>query len=614
MGPLNAMLNLAAVRLKGYGRQVAMAGAGLAGIGLSIAGPILAQFKGAVEGAAGMDTLATQLGTTAETASRLAYALGTVGISQEELVQFTRHMNNKFAEAASNMGNVRQEFAAFGVNIDELMEKDPAQRIELLSGALKDITRDFDKSNKFAEIFGRRGLELAKLNPGDLAKRMAESDVVGATVTAEQAAQAKEIQRSFAQMGSAIQYAFLEVGRALLPSHETIKEYSATVVNVARGVREWVSENRPLVLGVLAVGAGVTAAGVALVALGVVGASVAGVISGLAAAAGVAGTVLGAVFSPLGLVLGIVAAGLAAAAYASYLLATRTREGRYAVQQYVPALTAVAAEGARAWGVVKESAVAAWGGIASALKRGDLKSAWAIVVAELQVLWAQARASFSALWGRARDEFLDGWDTTVAGLKIIFADLAASVATTFAGLIQRITGPLSALLTRLAGTRAAKLSGQSGDLAELGQSLGAAGAGAGAGAEEERKRRVREAMEELEKSKEDRAAASADERGRHDADVKFARERLQKLLDEERERAGAGRPGAGEGGGAGGLQQAAREVRGTFAGFSGSAAAQQQLAVGSTPVQRQLVDESKRQTAVLEDIRDNTKDMDPRIG
>ncbi len=593
LGPLDAALNLAAARLKGWAGSIAKIGVGIAGIGIAIAGPILAAFKGAVEGAANMGTLATQLGLTVEQASRLTYALGTVGIGEEELIGFSRHLSSAFSSAADGSHEAVSAFTKLGLNWQELANMPLDERLLAVKEAIGGVTNQFDRATQSAHFFGRRGQELLKLSSEELRKRMAEASDVGAVVTPEQAAQAKEIQRSFAQIGAAMKYAFVEVGRALLPHHEAIKQYAKTVVGIARSVREWISANKPLVLGVLALGAAVTAAGIALVALGVIAASVASLITGI-------GTVLGVVFSPVGLVVGALAIGWGLAAYNLHHFVTETEAGRRAFAPF-------ATEGKKAWAVIRESAQEAIGGISSALKRGDLKSAWTIVVAGADVAWEQIKASFMNVWDGIITDLRNAWDEAMIYLSTSLSQTLGEAAALFAGTLAKMLGNLADVANRLGNTAAARLSGRSGILMGLG---GAAGAGAealggvGADAKEWAKKRRQAAELELAAAKDSRDHADEFNRARREVIVRDKRAALQAILDEERARAGVGLSGGGPGGGGpGSLQQAAREVRGTFGvGFTGSASAQQALAVGSTPFQRQLVDVNKQQLAALERI------------
>jgi hypothetical protein len=171
----------------------------------------------------------------------------------------------------------------------------------------------------------------------------------------------------------------------------------------------------------------------------------------------------------------------------------------------------------------------------------------------------------------------------------------------------------------LGGTTAAKLAGKSGSLLTLGSAAGAGAdalGGAGDAAKEWAAKRKRAAEQALAEARDARDHADSYNRQVRDTAVKDKQAALKAILDEEKRSAAldARRPGIGGGGGGGPtLQQAAREVRGTFAGFSGSAAAQQALAVGSTPVQRQLVDATKQTNAILERI-ENKIEGPPAIG
>lgn len=258
-----------------------------------------------------------------------------------------------------------------------------------------------------------------------------------------------------------------------------------------------------------------------------------------------------------------------------------------------------------------------WSGIVSALKRGDLQSVWAILQAGFEVAWRQIQASFSAVWRETHDRFLDGWGDATVALQALFANTLAAIARGFTAMLRRVIDDLSGLARRVApfagllGGRA--LRGLAGALQER-----RPGEGAEADIEAQRKRRIAEAEEGLEEAKRRRAEASAEERARRQSAVDEARERLKAILEEERKRAGVA---GGKGGAAGlpggvGIQQAAREVRGTFGvGLTSSASAQQALAVGNTPAARELVDEAKKSNGYLGEIAKYARGgFDGRIG
>ncbi len=626
MGPLNAALNQAAARLKGWSGQIAKMGVGLGGLGLSIAGPILGAFKSAVDHAAAMDTLALQMGTTTEKASRLAYALGTVGIEEGEVVQFSKHLAHAFSSAADGSHEAVQEFTRLGLNWQELAKMDPTEQFLSMHEAIGKVTNSYDRLNQ-AKIFGRAGPAVLRLTNEELRKRLSESDEIGATTTAEMAASAKDMKRIWSQISGSIKFAMMEIGRALLPHVKDMRQYAKTVVDVVKGVRVWISENKPLVVGVLGLGVAITAAGVALIGLGVIGASVTGVITGIASAVAVAGTALGAVFTPLGLGLAAVGAVVAGLGLAYYYADEKQRafmRSASGVEPLIRLWPQLSAEGVRAWGTIREAGVSAWGGIVSAFKRGDLKSAWAITLAGLDVVWEQLKASSHSVWATIRDDFLDSWQDGFELLRGMFLELAASLAKVFDpiaeavmnvnavifgalsamnAMISAIMSRVAAMASRLGGTQLAKRLGLSVELTEF-------GAAAGEGADEKKpetflQRHIREAKAAADLAREARAKASAADRERRDEDVRAARESLRELLDEEKKKAAVTGKGGlgGEGLGGTNIQQAAREVRGSFAGFSSSAQAQQQFAVGSSPWQRQLVDVNQAQLGELQNIR-----------
>jgi hypothetical protein len=628
-GPLAAALGKARGMLMGYASGVAKIGATMAAAGGAITAPVLGLFKGAIDQAAGMGALASQMGTTAEEASRLTYAMGKFGLAQEDVTGFSRKMAHAIGDLRDNVPGAVTQFQRLGIVAEDLEGKGLTEQMILLGSQISKMPEVTDRMRYSVEFFGRSGvasLNAFKDGAKGLREGMAESDKVGATVTAQQAENARQINLEFKKMAAAIKYAFLEVGRALLGEGKGISDLAARVVEVGAGVRSFIRENKELIKIVLGVGAALTAAGTALLALGAAGAALTGIVGGVASI----GTALAAIAPALPVILAV-AAAVAAVAGGAYLLATRTDAGRQSMERAMPVFRSFGDEARASWATVKDAAVEAWGGIASALRRGDLEAAGEIAVAGLNVIWRQARIFFASTWRTARHEWLSEWESIAAtlGLKLIdvFAGIAGAfvaamtgAAVTVAKIIQSVLAPIREAIRRVAGTDAAKLAGQSGKLGELAGALDVDLEGRAGRRGEEAQDRIRAQAEGWKVALARFVNARRDARLQEDAEARAGwanwlqegKDALKGLVEAEEYRAweksiydmlqaelGAARGG---GGGGGGGMAAPREARGMFtAGLVGASAAQA-LGAGTQPALRDLLGEARKTNDHLADI------------
>ncbi|MFO0825126.1 MAG: hypothetical protein U0792_18730 [Gemmataceae bacterium] len=159
-----------------------------------------------------------------------------------------------------------------------------------------------------------------------------------------------------------IQNDFKDSIRALQDSMTPLLKVIAPLVSE---VANFVQENAGAVKVVASVAAGLTGLGAAFSLLGPA-------VTVVGSALGVAGAALGAVLSPIGLVVGAVG-GL------GYLFATQTEIGQN--------MTSRIGQGFRE---IADVAKLSFGGIAEALKKGDLSAAWDIVCKTLSLGWASS--------------------------------------------------------------------------------------------------------------------------------------------------------------------------------------------------------------------------------
>src|SRR5262245_5246679 len=119
--PLKGGLNAAKKYVMDWGASIAKTGAGLAGIGAAIEGPILGASYAAIERFNEMRKAADQLGTTPEIFSGLAFAVKKFGIDSQGLVGASRFME-RFVAKAQEGGSAAEAFEKIGLDAKELIK------------------------------------------------------------------------------------------------------------------------------------------------------------------------------------------------------------------------------------------------------------------------------------------------------------------------------------------------------------------------------------------------------------------------------------------------------------------------------------------------------------
>lgn len=645
-------LERARAKLTAFGGTFFKVGAAAAAAGGLIFAPLQGLLKGAVDNGRAMTFLAAQTGSTVENISALAYAFQRVGIEADEFAMIVKYLQHDLSAAADGNAAVIKQFARLGLNGRELFAlNDPVKQLEALGQAIGEVANGADRAKLAVDYFGRSGTHSLKLFANgsvELKKYMAEAGRVGATVSAEQAAQAMKISESWAYVSGAIKYAFLEIGRALLPEADSIEKFGRQIADVARQVRTWIGENKELIQGAFIVSQVVLAAGAATatfgIGIGLISAAMVPLVSaGTALVAVVSslltpGGALAAVLAPLAIIPLAVGAAVGAmvGAFAGLIIfvpqareiitgffvsayqwvqrnnpfkplqdaalaafegirraAVWAWEGIRPVVQTVGAFILdqvlrplwgaatrgwanVATEAAATWGVARDTAVQAWGGILSAIRAGDLSAAAGIAWAGLQVVFAQGSLSLKTLFEDLWEWLAGGWDLSVKTFRGLWSTAILSVQQLFVNMASSVLNRIADVADKLKQTSlASDLRGS----AQLG----------------ENSLRLQRVADDAEAQKEADKAAEA-RKGKRDLNlagardvVDVAKKEFANLLAREAARAKADKGAAGALPGAGLppiLDQLGNKAKGVFdSSDSGFARA---LGVGDSVAQRQL--------------------------
>lgn len=453
-------------KMHSFGSGVAGLGVPLLAAGAGMLAPFTMAISAASEAQETINKFRAVFGDQADAAEAFSLRLAdTVGRSATEIQAGMSSLQGMFiglgfgpqaAAMSEQLAGLTLDFASFHNVTDE----EAMQRFIAALGGSSEVFDKFGINIKEAALNAEllaMGLGVTSQQATEQQKVMARLGIIQKAMGAQGATgDAVKTAGSYANSMKRLQAGFhnlaVEIGTAVLPVVTEVVNHFATG---GQYVLEFVRKNQELIQVWAGVGAGAVALGAILVGLGGTIHLLAFGVSGLSMAVGLLGTILGVVFSPVGLGI-IVVAALAAGLV--YLVSQIDGVGEHA--------EGVAERASAAWNDISTSFMKAWGGIADAMKAGDLELAGQIAMAGLNLSWQQALghmtdgwANFTGFIGDSMHEsfrlvahgfnetfrgienvmntFRTGltimWTEMVRDMKIAFADLIHS---TLSGLLE----------------------------------------------------------------------------------------------------------------------------------------------------------------------------------
>jgi phage-related protein len=413
-------LNAAAARLKAFGASIMSVGAGIVGLGTTLALPFLGAAKLFADMGSDMLDMSQRTGVTVEALSELRYAAEQSGSGAEDLEKGLRTMSRSIIEAARGSAQGRRNLSRLGLTIADLTGLSPDQQFELIADRLSRIQNPANRATIAMEIFGRTGANLLPLlssGAEGIRELRDEADRLGLTMSTEDAEAAEAFGNALNALWKALKQAAFSVGAALAPAIQQVAQWITRVVAL---IGSWLQENRALISIIGAVVAGIAGVGAALLVLGpllsAIGSAI-GLVTFAISAATTAVSLLGAaisfLLSPIGLVVAAVGGIAAAVLFA-------TDEGNLALEslgQGFEQLLGVAGT--------------AWQGIQDAIAAGDLAGAMEVAWLGIQVVWETGIAALTAAWRSFKSFFVElfwsavyavarAFNTAWTGIEIAF--------------------------------------------------------------------------------------------------------------------------------------------------------------------------------------------------
>jgi len=404
-------LRAAEKKLKAFGQGIRNLGLKIVGLGAAILAPLAASaklFSGYGDQVAKM---AKRTGLSVETLSELRFVASQTGTEFESLEMAFRKMQRSIFDAGRGLSTQTDALDELGLKFEDLDGLSPEQQFKLLAdriGKVEDPTR---RAAIAMSLFGRTGTNLLPMfaaGAKGIEQLQEEARRLGLTMSKEDAEAAEQFTDALDSLWKVIKMGVFNVGAALAPALQMVAE---KITAVAIRISEWIKQNRQVIVTVLKVASIVVAAGVALVVLGTI-------ISGLGSAIGLLVTVVTTIVGVLKLLAAAIAflvspIGLVIAAFAAL--------GTFILQATGVGVRALDWLGKR-FNALKDTALAAWRGIADALAAGDIGLAAKILWLTLKLAWQTGIDQLNRLWLAFKTGFLkiasEAFFGAVAALQI----------------------------------------------------------------------------------------------------------------------------------------------------------------------------------------------------
>lgn len=402
--------------IRKWGTSISSMGKKMMGLGAGIVTPLIAAAKAAANLGHEYEHMSAITGASIEGLSGLAYAADQSGVSMEGLQKAFVFMHKNMFALGKGSKQAVQSFGALGLAAKDLSGLSVEEQFMLIADRLASIENPTQRAALALKVFGKAGASMLPLlmqGKGAINAYIAEAKRLGVVMTGEDAKAAADFYTELKKLWWVVKQGLVQaIGTSLIPM---LKEWASKIVEVIATTAKWVRENKGVVRMAFLFGAGLIAAGGALVIFGNALIWVSKVLGVIHSAFGVLRGVLTWMLSPLGMI--VVAIGAVTTAVLYF-----TGYGAQLLNWF-----------SGCWTALKEDVLAAWGGIAAALAKGDLalaaKIAWLLVKMEwlkakqwLLEIWYGVKVKVLEYWYAAIYGMVDAWNTGVYGIQVAWIE------------------------------------------------------------------------------------------------------------------------------------------------------------------------------------------------
>lgn len=398
---LDGALKKIEAKLSAFGKKATLVGAATSGAGAAIVGPLVGAAKLFAGTGAALDDISKRTGVAGGKLSELSFAAGMSGTSIETVEKGLGKMAKVLYSADEESKNATDSLADLGLNIDELRGLSPDKQFEKIADALSSVRDPSARAALAMQVFGGAGAELLPMfenGSAGLKDMAAQAQALGLVLSDDSVSAAAELDDAFGAFMMTIQGVAVRIGEAIAGPLTWLLTVTSSLVGQ---VSIWISENKELVSIVAAVGVGLLALGAAITAAGLAS-------TALAIGLGSVGGLLAAITSPIALVVAGVG-GLIVA------LATLTNV-------FDPVLNYLSEGFAWLSDVFNET----WGGISAALETGNLELAGKIAFTGLKLVIIELMNEIAGAFGTSLDEMISALTGFAGSAYQILRDINAA--------------------------------------------------------------------------------------------------------------------------------------------------------------------------------------------
>ena len=329
-GPLYKGLKAAQKRISAWAKDVTAAGTKVFGLGAAITGPIIAASKAFSSMGDTVQKVAARTGIAAEAISELSFAAGMSGTDLTTVEAAIRRMQRSLTDAARGLSTPVDALDMLGLSVARLQGLSPEDQFQAIADGIAAIDDPSRKAAAAMMLLGRSGTMLLPMLD-EMAELRQQARDLGLIISTEDADRAALFNDQLDILRRVLMQGVFAAGSSVA---DVLGELTMKIVKVVTTATTWIKENKGLFVSLLKLGAIISGVGAGLIAVGTIGAGLAGLLGGMASAV----TMVGGAFSTIGSVLGFLVSpiGLVIAALAG--LAVRWAKSGYSAREAAAAI------------------------------------------------------------------------------------------------------------------------------------------------------------------------------------------------------------------------------------------------------------------------------------
>jgi hypothetical protein len=194
---------------------------------------VVQQFRSFVSAAAAMDDLAEKTGASVEKLSAMAAVAKISGVSIDVVENSLVRLAKGLAGADEESKGAGNALAALGLKAEDLKNLDTADALKIVADRLNEYKDGAGKTALAVDLLGKAGAQALPY-----LKDLAETQTLSARITAEQAAEAEELEKNLVRLTVSTTGAWREFSAAVLPTVAEFVKALLEATNKSGGLRD----------------------------------------------------------------------------------------------------------------------------------------------------------------------------------------------------------------------------------------------------------------------------------------------------------------------------------------------------------------------------------------